>query len=466
MKHSLFFVLKTLSFSFIFLCVFVFGLVVYLFIEEKKIEDRIYPNVFIDKINFGKKTVDELRDYFQKKNDDLKKTKIFFVYGKEEIATFSAETIGLKYDEAIIDQAFLIGRTPLILSRIYQKITAILNLSHYSFSSTLTFDPLPIENYLNYLKEKHDQPPVNALFEVKEGKVVGFRKEKDGLMIEKEKTLFEFEKIIKTLKSKPKTTLTVKVYDQIKKPEVTLSSINNFGIVEKISEGTSNYSGSSPERVHNIKLASLKLHGILIPKNEIFSFNKTMGEVSSAFGYKQAYIIKNGRTVLGDGGGICQVSTTLFRTAINAGLPIIERVAHAYRVSYYENDGPPGFDATVFAPSIDLKFKNDTPAYILIQTSINEEKNLLIFSFYGKRDDRKVEISQPIVWDVVSPPPPLYQDDPALKKGIVRQIDWASWGAKVKFHYRVKQKEKVIVDQDFFSFYRPWQAVFLVGVAD
>lgn len=465
MKH-LFFVLKTLSFSFLFLGFFIFGLAVYFFSEEKKIENRIYPNVFIDNINFGKKTVKEAKDYFQKKNHDLKKIKIVFIYDKKEIATFSAETIELRYDEAVINQAFLIGRTPLILSRFYQKIGTILNLSHYYFSSTLTFNPQPIESYLEYLGEKYNKQAINALFEVKEGKVIGFRKEKDGLMIKKEEALLNFENVVKTLKSEPKTTIRIKVNEKIIKPEITLSSINNFGIVEKIGEGKSDYTGSSFERIHNIKLASLKFHGILIPKNEIFSFNKTMGEVSVATGYKQAYIIKNGRTVLGDGGGICQVSTTLFRAALNAGLPIIERVAHAYRVSYYENDGPPGFDATVFAPSTDLKFKNNTPAYILIQTFINEEKNLLTFFFYGKKDGRKIEISQPIVWDVVPPPPPIYQEDPTLKKGVIKQIDWPSWGAKAKFHYRVEKEGKAIIEEDIFSSYRPWQAVFLVGIGE
>jgi vancomycin resistance protein YoaR len=205
---------------------------------------------------------------------------------------------------------------------------------------------------------------------------------------------------------------------------------------------------------------------MLIPKNEIFSFNKAIGDISSATGYKQAYIIKNGRTVLGDGGGVCQVSTTLFRTALNAGLPIKERIAHAYRVHYYENDGKPGFDATVFDPSADLKFENNTPAHILIQSYVDQENNWLIFIFYGKNDSRKIEISQATVWDVLPPPEPLYQDDPTLKKGAIKQVDWASWGAKAKFHYKVEKEGKVIIDQDFFSSYRPWQAVYLVGTTE
>ncbi len=183
-----------------------------------------------------------------------------------------------------------------------------------------------------------------------------------------------------------------------------------------LSIGKSDFSHSIPERIHNIILASSKFNGILIPKDKIFSFNEIVGEISSLTGYKPAYIIKQGKTVLGDGGGVCQVSTTLFRAALNAGLPIIERIPHAYRVSYYENDSKPGFDATVFAPNVDLKIKNDTPAYILIQTEVDKEKNLLFFKLYGKKDNRKIEISPVTIWDVTPPPPPLYQDDPYFKK--------------------------------------------------
>jgi vancomycin resistance protein YoaR len=271
---------------------------------------------------------------------------------------------------------------------------------------------------------------------------------------------------INNLVGEHKTSLVVDVAYEIIKPEFTLSTANDFGIIEKIGQGQSDYSGSISERIHNIILASSKFHGILIPKDEIFSFNKTVGDISALTGYKPAYIIKNGRTVLGDGGGVCQVSTTLFRAAINTGLPIIERVSHAYRVHYYENDGKPGFDATVFNPSADLKFKNDTSAYILIQTEIDKTNNILTFMLYGKKDNRIAQISDAKVWDVLPPPEPLYQDDPTLKKGITKQIDWSSWGAKAIFHYKVEKEGKTIADQDFFSQYRPWQAVFLVGTAD
>jgi vancomycin resistance protein YoaR len=260
--------------------------------------------------------------------------------------------------------------------------------------------------------------------------------------------------------------MTIILKDQIIKPDVTLAQANQYGIKEEIGMGKSDYSHSIPERVHNITLASSKFDGVLILKGKEFSFNDTVGDISSLTGYKPAYIIKNGKTVLGDGGGVCQVSTTIFRAVLNAGLTITERNAHAYRVSYYENDSKPGFDATVFDPTADLKFLNDTQAAILIQTEIDQNNHILNFRLYGEKDGRQSTISSISLYDQIPPPPPIYQDDPTLKRGVVKQIDFAAWGAKASFNYKVVRDGQTIFQKTFYSNYRPWQAVYSVGTAD
>ncbi|KKP61248.1 MAG: hypothetical protein UR54_C0004G0022 [Candidatus Roizmanbacteria bacterium GW2011_GWA2_34_18] len=102
----------------------------------------------------------------------------------------------------------------------------------------------------------------------------------------------------------------------------------------------------------------------------------------------------------------------------------------------------------------------------MIETEIDEEKNLLYFRFYGKKDSRRVEISKATIYDVVSPLEPKYQDDPTLKKGVVKQVDFSAWGSKTLFTYKVFQGEKLVIDNKFFSNFRPWAAVFLVGIAE
>ncbi len=198
---------------------------------------------------------------------------------------------------------------------------------------------------------------------------------------------------------------------------------------------------------------------------EEFSFNKAVGDISRATGYQQAYIISGGRTVLGDGGGVCQVSTTTFRAAMDAGLPITERKAHAYRVGYYEQDSAPGVDATVFSPTADLKFLNDTGNYILIQEMVDTKNLSMKVEIYGTSDGRKSTITKPRISSQLPPPPTLYVDDPTLPAGTLKQVDWSAWGAKVAFDYKVEKNGVVTYEKTFVSSYQPWQAIYMRGTA-
>ena len=242
-----------------------------------------------------------------------------------------------------------------------------------------------------------------------------------------------------------------------------LKDISQYGIFAELGEGSSKFYGSSKGRVDNIVLSSERASGVLVPPQGIYSLNEALGPVSGKTGYSTAWIIANGRTILGEGGGVCQTSTTLFRAILNAGLPVIERHPHAYRVSYYENDMPVGFDASVYQPSLDLKFKNDTPNYVLVQASWDLSESSLVFKIYGTPDGREVEISEPVVSNVVAPPEPLYKEDPNLAAGVIEQIDFAAWGANAYFTRVVRRGKEVLYEDVFSSSYRPWQAVFLKG---
>ena len=324
------------------------------------------------------------------------------------------------------------------------------------------FDRLKINDYGQNLGKTVNAPPENAAFQFDTGRVSLFRPSKDGVSLEEDQFSEEFEKALVALEeSEQSQTLPLPI--KITPPQITMANVNTLGIQELLGRGTSLFFGSIPGRIHNIDLASLKLNGILVAPGETFSFNKSLGDVSANTGFEQAYIIKEGRTILGDGGGVCQVSTTLFRAALNSGLPILERHAHAYRVHYYEDDLGPGIDATVFDPSADLKIQNNTPAYLLIQSSVDLKKKKLTFEIYGTSDNRQVEMSKVRVWDQVPPPPDLYQDDPTLVVGTVKQIDWKAWGAKAAFDYKVTRGGEVLTEKTFTSNYRPWQAIFLRG---
>jgi vancomycin resistance protein YoaR len=238
---------------------------------------------------------------------------------------------------------------------------------------------------------------------------------------------------------------------------------SKYGIFALIGEGTSHFAHSIPNRVHNIALASERTNGVLVAPGATYSLNDSIGEITAKTGYYPAYIIAGGRTVLGDGGGVCQVSTTMFRAVLNAGLPVVMRYPHAYRVGYYEQDMPVGFDASVFQPSWDFKFKNDTSAYVLIQTSVDPVNYVMSFRIYGTPDGRTVEISQPAITNQSPPPAPLYQDDPTLPVGVTQQVEFPAWGAHVVFTRTVKRGAEILYTDTFSSSYQPWRAVYLVG---
>ncbi len=321
------------------------------------------------------------------------------------------------------------------------------------------FDREKISQWTANLAKSINRPAENTIFRFQGNRVVQFLPAREGQVLDEEKTISLITKSLEKLAAE-KTEVTSQLPVTTILPQITTADVNSLGIHQLIGSGISFFRGSISNRLHNISLASTKLNGLLIAPEEIFSFNQSLGETSIATGFKPAYIIKEGRTILGDGGGVCQVSTTLFRAALDAGLPIIERQAHAYRVSYYEQDYQPGFDATVFEPSPDLKFKNDTPAHILIQTVFNKEKGQLTFELYGSSDGRVVQISKAKIWEQIPPPPDLYIDDPSLPAGQIKQIEKKIWGAKVSFDYKVTRNYETLQERTFYSVYQPWQAVF------
>ena len=171
-----------------------------------------------------------------------------------------------------------------------------------------------------------------------------------------------------------------------------MATASDLGITELVHEESSYFFGSSSARIHNIEVAAGEFHGLLIAPGQTFSMAASMGDVSLDAGYTEALIIFDGRTIEGVGGGVCQVSTTLFRAAFFAGFPIVERHPHAYRVSYYEktagNRRDPnlaGLDATVYVPIVDLKFTNDTPYWLLMETYVNRSASRITWKFYSNQ---------------------------------------------------------------------------------
>lgn len=434
---------------------------------EKTYEQKIYPGVRIDGLSFGGKSREFVKDYFEKKSAPFANLVITLQF-EDKIATLAGKLLESGYDSNLSAvQAYSVGRSGYLLSDIYQKWKA--GTVGINLTSVFKMNSDLIEDTLNTLSLGIDTPEQNALFQFENGKVILFKTSKEGRKLNREEThklILTYIMEIPNLNTFSPEGIIITLPVDAVYPSVSTENSNNFGIKELLASGNSKFVGSIPGRIHNIELAASRINGQLIAPGAIFSFNDALGDVSSGTGFQPAYIIKDGRTVLGDGGGVCQVSTTLFRAALNAGLPIEERHAHSYRVSYYEQDSSPGLDATVFAPGYDLKFKNDTQNYILIQAKTDRNNYSLTFELYGTSDGRKSEVTKPVILSQSPPPPDLYQDDATIPKGVVKQVDWKAAGAKVNFDYKVTRNGEVLIQQSFFSNFQPWQAVYLRGTRE
>lgn len=229
-------------------------------------------------------------------------------------------------------------------------------------------------------------------------------------------------------------------------------------IIEIIGTGHSNFSGSPYNRVHNIRLGADTYHGIIIEPGEEFSTLKHLGPVNASTGYLPELVIKDGKTIPEYGGGLCQISTTLFRTALQAGLPITARQPHSYRVSYYE---PAGTDASIYNPWPDLKFLNDTDYHILIQARI--EGVNIYFDLWSTNDGREVKVTDPVIYNITPPPPTKYIETSDLNPGEKKCTENAINGANTHFDYTVIYPDGEEVEERIYSHYVPWQEVCLIG---
>lgn len=425
----------------------------------------VYPGIYVDSIDFGGKSKDEVRTYFAKKNQPLAHT-IFTFRNDDMVATVSANRFNAGYDANLLsEQAFMLGRSDNTISNISIIFQAYMH--GVSLDPSYRYSDEAYTRMIQPFKKAINVDPVDAQFNFQNGRVIAFKPSSNGEKVDEDK----LKKAIQTktyvvLQSQKPDRIAIDIPVITVEPKVTTEKANNLGVNELIGTGTSLFHGSIANRIYNLTLASSKLNGVLVAPGEIFSFAKVVGDISKYTGYKEAYVIQNGKTVLGDGGGVCQVSTTLFRAVLNAGLPIIERHQHAYRVHYYEEDLGPGIDAAVYVPSVDFKFKNDTGHYLLIQTTVDPDNEKLTYEIYGTSDGRVSHISEPVIVSQSPAPDPVYQDDPTLPKGQIKQVDFAASGAVVYFNWTVTRNGKTIESEKFTSNYRPWQAIYLRGTKE
>ncbi|MFO7807488.1 MAG: VanW family protein [Candidatus Moraniibacteriota bacterium] len=263
---------------------------------------------------------------------------------------------------------------------------------HYKKINKISLKKQETKEYLQNISSDINREPKNGKFEfVKDDKKLKvLEKSKKGIALKVDKS---YKKIKNNLVENSETSY-IPLEVSLQEPDISTQNPEKYEIKKEMGEGESGFHGSTDTRVHNIKTAASRFHGLVLKPGEVLSFVETLGEVNEKTGYEEELVIKKNKTVPEFGGGICQVSTTMFRAGLNAGLEITERHNHSYPVHYYD---PPGTDATVYIPKPDLKIKNTTDNYLLIQTEMEEQDEEFFIYFYSKDDPYEVEIIGPEV---------------------------------------------------------------------
>lgn len=278
---------------------------------------------------------------------------------------------------------------------------------------------------------------------------------RDGYDIDFEKLVQLIDRAIRAKKSHVRVP-SKKTYSRV----IAHPDLENNGIQEILAIGESNFSGSSNARRQNIIAGANRFQHILIRQGESFSFNTLLHSVDEEYGFVPELVIKGDDTKKELGGGLCQVSTTAFRAAFNAGLPILDRRNHSYAVPYYK---PFGLDATIYLGGQDFTFHNNTPGDILIQTIVDEDD--LRFVLYGTSDNRTIRFEGPFISNVKPAPDPQFIDTDELPDGIEREYSPPHEGFRSEW-VRVVQQGSLKEIKSFVSWYRPWPAKILRGTGE
>lgn len=322
----------------------------------------------------------------------------------------------------------------------------------------LTFDTSPGRALLEQRLASVEHPPVDAVIQPA-GDRKGFTvvPSSDGTLVEWDALLSGLERAAMSRDQRY-----VPIPTKLAHPKLATLDAEQLGLRREVASFTTYFSEANAARVNNIRQVASILDGMIVRPGETFSFNESVGPRTKAAGFDEAPVIRDGVLTPGVGGGICQVSTTLFNAAFFAGLPVVERRPHSFYIDHY----PVGRDATVSYGAVDLKFRNDSDKVILI--SITATDRSVRASLAAPTWDRVVNYSTTSFRDLVPPSSsaqkPRRLRDPALAVGQTSAVEAGVAGRKVEVVRTVTRADGTRLFTDTFeSVYAPKDYVVRVG---
>lgn len=347
-------------------------------------DEKIPPNISIGGMDVGRLTQEEaiakLRENFF---ENIKDIYIPLTY-EDKVWKLKYTDINFSYDfEKAVDEAYNMGRAGNIVKRYFDALH--IRIGKKDIPIKFYYEKDNILKVLDGIAKEINKEAINASIRLKaEGFVI--TPEKQGVKLDNNKAAEIIAKRVENYDIS-KVELPVDIIEaEIKKSE--LANIN-----EKLGEYSTKFNANNTSRSYNIKLATKSVTDVLVPPGQVFSLNKTIGPRLEKYGYKTAKVIINNEYVDGIGGGICQVSTTLYNAALLSNMKIVERKNHSMPSDYVSL----GRDATISGDYIDMKFENNGkyPIYIYGEVKGNQVK----FSIYGKEEypKRSVKIKTEVV---------------------------------------------------------------------
>jgi vancomycin resistance protein YoaR len=321
---------------------------------------------------------------------------------------------------------------------------------------TLSLDRKPLSKWLtNLVAEDVNRDPVDARVGWNGERAVSIEKSVDGAKV---KPLIFADAVNASFFGDHRT---IDIPVAVIKPDIDSNHLADLGITTRLAVGSSNFEGSDEGRSHNILVGSNLLNGHLIPPKSYFSFNHAIGIITEDAGFVESNVVDGERIGRDVGGGICQVSTTVFRAAFRAGLPITEWHPHRYRMSFYEQDDwPAGMDASILQPEGnpfgggDLQFYNPTDSYMLIESYTDGPRVVIVL--YGPKMDYNVEITGPWMSEPYEATPDIEVVDENAPPGTMEISEYALEGIDVNFLREVFDRDgNLIESMEFFSHYYP-----------
>lgn len=400
--------------------------------KVKAYDNVIYPGVKVEDVDLsGKTKVEALAILNQKYGDALIKKKIN-IKAPEKTYTLNYEKLSAKYNiEKIVDEAFSYNKDKGLLQK--NKLIKSPTPKQFKLTDSFTFDSKPVKELIGVMQKEIDKQPANAA-------VTMVSKGNFSITPDKKGSKLNIESLEKDILSKISGDLNgdVEIQAPVEEVQASITGDKLSKINTKISSFSTNFSTSTAARATNISLATSFINGKVLMPGETFSFNDVVGQRTASRGFQEAPVIIGNKVDSGLGGGICQVSTTLYNAAIRANLQTVERIHHTLPSHYIGL----GMDATVDYGNIDYKFKNtlEFPVYIEAYT---ENRNV-VFSVYS--DKSLTSRTYDLVNEVYATMQPevKYVDDPNMDEGVTETVQPASIGYKVKVYKNTYENGKLI----------------------